>query len=125
MIATRESNETWRAFRRDRPAMLALATLILLTAMALLGLLATDITQTLDPAQVRLVDKLRAPLSTPTADTSAEQRPLLGVYWLGTDDLGRDVLARMLQGATVSLSIGFVAMAIAVVLGVSIGCAAG
>jgi len=44
---------------------------------------------------------------------------------LGTDDLGRDVLARMIHGASISLKVGFVAMAIAVLLGVSIGALAG
>ena len=125
MIAAFESSETWRAFRRDRPAIFALVTLVVFTAIAAFGLLATDITQALDPAQVRLVDKLRAPLSIATAGTTAELRPLFGIYLLGTDDLGRDVFARMLQGATVSLSIGFVAMTIAVLVGVSIGCVAG
>ncbi|MFT5173936.1 MAG: peptide/nickel transport system permease protein [Gammaproteobacteria bacterium] len=125
MIAALASSETWNAFHRDRPAMLALLTLVLLSAVAALGLLATEITQALDPAQVRLVDKLRAPLSRPSADTLAELRPLFGIYLLGTDDLGRDVFARMLQGAAVSLSIGFVAMAIAVLVGVSVGSVAG
>ena len=125
MIAALASSEVWRAFRRDRLAMLALVALAMFTGIAIVGVLATDIAQALDPAQVRLIDKLRAPLSTPDAGISAQLRPLLGVYWLGTDDLGRDVFARMLQGATVSLTIGFVAMAIAVVIGVAIGCVAG
>jgi peptide/nickel transport system permease protein len=74
---------------------------------------------------VRLVDKLRAPLSTPSPDLEPSLRPVLGIYVLGTDDLGRDVLARMLQGSVVSLSIGFVAMAISVVVGVALGSLAG
>ena len=35
-----------------------------------------------------------------------------GAHWLGTDELGRDVFARMLQGAWVSLTVGFVAVGI-------------
>lgn len=46
-------------------------------------------------------------------------------HWLGTDQLGRDQLARLLYGGRISLSIGVVAAAIAMVLGVVIGAAAG
>jgi len=45
----------------------------------------------------------------------------LGIYLFGTDDLGRDVFSRMLQGAWVSLTVGFVAVGIAVVIGVILG----
>jgi peptide/nickel transport system permease protein len=50
-----------------------------------------------------------------------EEVPPLGVYLLGTDELGRDVFARMLQGAWVSLTVGFVAVGLAVVIGVFLG----
>jgi peptide/nickel transport system permease protein len=52
---------------------------------------------------------------------SADIRPAFGIYLLGTDDLGRDVFARMLQGSFVSLSIGFVAVGIAMSIGVALG----
>jgi peptide/nickel transport system permease protein len=51
--------------------------------------------------------------------------PAAGVYLLGTDELGRDVFARMLQGAWVSLTVGFVAVGIAVAIGVILGGLAG
>jgi ABC-type dipeptide/oligopeptide/nickel transport system permease subunit len=47
------------------------------------------------------------------------------MYLLGTDDLGRDVFARMLQGAWVSLTVGFVAVGISVVIGIIFGGIAG
>ncbi len=46
-------------------------------------------------------------------------------FWLGTDSLGRDILSRLLCGAGVSLSVGFVAVGLALVLGVFIGAVAG
>ncbi len=46
-------------------------------------------------------------------------------HWMGTDDQGRDVAARMLYGAQISLSVGFVAVGIYVLLGLIIGALAG
>jgi ABC-type dipeptide/oligopeptide/nickel transport system permease subunit len=46
-------------------------------------------------------------------------------HLLGTDDLGRDILSRLLHGARISLLVGVVAQAIALVLGTAVGAAAG
>ena len=46
-------------------------------------------------------------------------------HWMGTDDLGRDVCSRMIHGAGVSLKVGFVAVGIALVIGVLFGSVAG
>jgi peptide/nickel transport system permease protein len=60
----------------------------------------------------------RIDLTNPFAPPSAE-------HWLGTDKLGRDVMAGIVHGSRYSLSIGFVAVGIAVVIGVSLGALAG
>ena len=46
-------------------------------------------------------------------------------HWLGTDKLGRDVMAGMIHGSRISLSIGFVAVGIAVIIGLVLGAIAG
>jgi len=51
--------------------------------------------------------------------------PRLNVYLFGTDDLGRDVFARMLQGSWVSLTVGFVAVGISIFIGIFLGGIAG
>ncbi|TCZ67543.1 ABC transporter permease [Paenibacillus albiflavus] len=48
-------------------------------------------------------------------------QPPSAAHWFGTDDLGRDYFARALYGARVSLSVGFMAMAISIVVGTAVG----
>ncbi len=47
------------------------------------------------------------------------------VNWLGTDNLGRDVLTRMLHGSYISLTVGFVAVAVSLLIGVVVGAVSG
>lgn len=46
-------------------------------------------------------------------------------HWLGTDNLGRDVLSRILHGAYISLTVGFVAMGVSLVIGTLVGACSG
>lgn len=52
-------------------------------------------------------------------------RPPGGLYWLGTDLLGRDLLSRLIWGARASMMIGLVANTAAVLIGVTLGATAG
>ncbi|HEX7124263.1 MAG TPA: ABC transporter permease [Thermodesulfobacteriota bacterium] len=58
-------------------------------------------------------------------DLAAQLSPPSAAHPLGTDDLGRDVLSRMLYGARISLSVGFVAVGIAIAIGIVLGGIAG
>jgi peptide/nickel transport system permease protein len=117
--------EVWRHLRRDRLAVAGLWVLIVLFVTALLGKLLTEWWVLFDPTLVRLPEKLLPPFAGAHAELPPDQLPVLGRYLLGTDDLGRDVFARMLQGSFVSLSIGFVAVSIELVIGLTLGGLAG
>ena len=71
------------------------------------------------------MDKFLPPLSFASEHLIAEDMPQFGIYLLGTDELGRDVFARMLQGSFVSLSIGFVAVGLSTFIGILFGGLAG
>ena len=119
--------ETWHLLRQNRMAYTGLVIFLLFFAAALAGLAVTSGSHPLlDPARVRLQEKLRPPLAKPATETlRPEEIPALNIYLLGTDELGRDVFARMLQGAWVSLTVGFVAVGIAVLIGILLGGIAG
>jgi len=59
------------------------------------------------------------------SDTAAALKPPSAVHWFGTDDVGRDVLARVMYGARASLLAGVISVAIALAVGVPIGLIAG
>jgi peptide/nickel transport system permease protein len=117
--------EAWRVFKSDRLAMSGVTVLAVLAVFALAGKAFTEWFVLFDPAAVRLSERLLPPLSAASAFLPADTLPAFGLYLLGTDELGRDVFARMLQGSFVSLSIGFVAVGIAISIGVVLGGFAG
>jgi peptide/nickel transport system permease protein len=119
--------ESWGLFKKNKLAFLGLLIFVLFFFTALAGIILTSGTNPyFDPSMVRLQEKLRPPLSDPNLKTlRPEETPKLGLYLFGTDDLGRDVFARMLQGAWVSLTVGFVAVGIAVLIGIFLGGIAG
>jgi peptide/nickel transport system permease protein len=115
--------ELWYQLRKNRLALAGLVIFGLFFLVAVVGMfLTTGSSPVLDPSLVRLQEKLRPPLSGPNLESLLpEEVPPLRVYLLGTDELGRDVFARMLQGAWVSLTVGFVAVGLAVIIGVFLG----
>lgn len=66
-----------------------------------------------------------APYDPNALNLDAQLSPPSAAHPLGTDDLGRDVLSRMLYGARISLSVGFVAVGIAIAIGIVLGGLAG
>ncbi|MGD9945013.1 MAG: ABC transporter permease [Burkholderiaceae bacterium] len=96
----------WRLFRRSR---LALPGLVLFGLFVLIGLLAPWIAP-YDPNRNDLLSVMSPP--------SAE-------HWFGTDELGRDILSRIIYGARISLLEGVLSVAIAMVIGIPIGVVSG
>jgi ABC-type dipeptide/oligopeptide/nickel transport system permease subunit len=95
-----------RALRADFRAWFGGGVVVLLVLLAV----AAPIVARHDPLHIDLINQLTPP--------SAE-------HWLGTDIQGRDVWARLVYGARISLSVGIVSQAIALLLGVSLGLVAG
>jgi len=116
-----------RTLGQNRLAGLGFIIFFLFFCCAVTGLVLTSGSKpAFDPSMVRLEEKLRPPLSKPNLKAlRPDQVPVLNVYLMGTDDLGRDVFSRMLQGAWVSLTVGFVAVGISVLIGIFMGGIAG
>ncbi len=98
--------EAWRRFKRHRMAYFSLWLLGMLVLAVLLGPL-------LYKVGINDID-FKARLVTPS-----------GAHPMGTDDLGRDLLARMLYGGRISLAVGLAAMLMAITVGVFVGAVAG
>ncbi|MBG9795796.1 ABC transporter permease [Paenibacillus dendritiformis] len=86
----------------------AIAAIILLAVFALASIFAFLVPY--DPNKIVVTERLLPPSA---------------AHWFGTDDYGRDYLARALYGGRVSLSVGFLAMAIAVIVGTAVGTVSG
>ena len=111
-----------RIFTRDRMAISGCIVLFFLLVAAIAGKVLTEWVVVFDAEVVRLPDKFLPPLSLPSQElVQPQDQPTFGLYVFGTDELGRDVFARMLQGSFVSLSIGFIAVGISVFIGILLG----
>ncbi len=99
-------SDAWRRFRRHRMAVAGAVVFLLLA----IGVIAGPVVWHGDPRKIDFARSLQPPSR---------------VHPMGTDDLGRDVLARVMLGGRVSLSVGMAAMLIATTLGTLIGAVAG
>jgi peptide/nickel transport system permease protein len=74
---------------------------------------------------VSLLAPVIAPYDPGAIDLKNVLVPPSGQHWFGTDQLGRDVLSRMIWGARISLKVGFVATGLAILIGMILGAVAG
>jgi ABC-type dipeptide/oligopeptide/nickel transport system permease subunit len=95
-----------RALRRDARAWFGVGVVVLIVLLAVLAPLVSRH----DPLRIDLVNQLQGPSP---------------AHWLGTDIQGRDVWARLVYGARVSLSAGIVSQSIALLIGLTMGLIAG
>ncbi len=98
--------DVWRQFRRHKGAVVGLAILTIIVLGTVLG----PILYPLDPFEIDIAN--------------ANQGASLD-HPMGTDNLGRDVMARLLIGGRISLAVGFAAMFFGVVIGTAIGVISG
>ena len=105
----------WRRFRRDKVAMVALGFVILIVLTAILAPLIVKVVGTPNPQTTNadLTDDFGQPLG-----------PRAG-HPFGVDKLGRDVFSRTIYGSRVSLEVAFIATALIILIGVSVGMIAG
>lgn len=99
-------HDLWRRFRRNK---LAIFGAVIVLTMVLLALLAPVIAP-YDPLHQVYTDLLQPPSR---------------AHWFGTDDLGRDVLSRVIYGARNSLSAGVVSVGLALLVGLPVGLLSG
>ena len=106
VLTAKPENRVWKKFRRHKSALLG----GILVAFFVLIALAAPLLPIPDPA---------------ATDWGAVRKPPSWTHWMGTDEIGRDVMARMIWGAQASLLAGVVSVGIAVIAGVPLGLIAG
>lgn len=97
-----------RQLRKNKGAILGLILVVIIIALALLAPILYDYDT------VVIAQNLKERLQAPSA-----------AHWFGTDDMGRDILARVVYGARYSLAVGLIAVLIALLVGVTLGATAG
>lgn len=100
--------EVWMRLKRNRMAMLGLAIVVLLILIAL----SADLIADYDTVVIK-------------QNIAGRLKPPGSEHWFGTDELGRDIFARIIHGARISLVVGMVAVSIALVTGGLLGSIAG
>lgn len=106
VAARPEGSRSWKKLRSSRSALAGLIIISFFSGLAILAPL--------------------LPIADPVATSwSAIRKAPSAAHWLGTDDLGRDILSRMIWGARASLMAGVFSVLIAVGIGVPLGILAG
>lgn len=98
--------EAWRGFRKSKVAVAGIIIVLFFVLLAVLGPFLVK--EGINDQQI--TDRLQPPSSD---------------YWLGTDDLGRDILSRIVHGARISLWVGFSSVVGSIVIGSTLGIIAG
>src|ERR1700690_66015 len=96
----------WHRFKRNRLSVVGLTVILIIVSVAI----AAPVVAPYDPFVIDVYNVISPPTS---------------AHLLGTDDLGRDVLSRMIWGSRISLAVGFVAVGISITIGIIIGALAG
>jgi len=100
--------EVWRRLRKNRMAMFGLALVIFLILLAVFA----DFLFDYDAVVIKQNTQIR--LQGPSAE-----------HWFGTDEFGRDILARLVHGGRISLVVGVIAVSIALTIGGTLGAISG
>jgi peptide/nickel transport system permease protein len=108
----RRSSRLWRSVRARRVVLFGL----LMLALVSFGALAAPLVAPHPPRAGNVIDSKLPPVWLPQGDRR---------FLLGTDELGRDILSRVIYGAQISLMVGFTAVALAGAIGVTVGLVAG
>ena len=107
----------WQRFRRDRLAMVGGAIMIILILAAIGAPLLSKYITHYTPQKIELGNTLKP--------MGYQKSPDLPVHVLGTDELGRDVLTRIIYGGRVSLYISFLTVLVSLTMGTFLGAVAG
>lgn len=103
---THTSSAVWRRFKRSKSATIGAFLILLLFLVALLG----PYFAPHDPIKQDLPRQLQGPS---------------GQFLLGTDEFGRDILSRIIFGGRIALQVGFLAVAVASAIGITLGLLSG
>ena len=107
---------TWRRLRHDK---MAVASMVVIVVIAVLALLAPVFASLLGHGQAQVFP------NSGLSGTGGPVAPGSHGFYFGTDELGRDLLVRVLYGARISLFVGITTTAIATVAGVAVGLISG
>lgn len=110
--------DAWYRLLRNRAAVLGMIIVVVFMAVAIISPFLTQWGLIHDPLKQDTPHSLMEPLWTQSKFTNAE-------YPLGSDQLGRDILTRLLWSTQISMLVGFVPVSIIFLMGVSIGLMAG